>query len=256
MLLIQCAPQQTLSVQYVPQAFNASAPPTVNFTHLQGGSDFSGAGPPETATSCHPSLPSAPAVGDIVWVAFMTVLPSAATAPGSVSVQDGNANGYTLTGSSPQVYNPIGTFYFHVYLAYFIVSGAPSRIINITWTGSFRAECWADQFHKSSGAGIVYVTDAANALSICSVTLAATPSINPGGSPGLIYSVAFDFDNGLVAPTAGASLGSFVGAAGGVELTSNGGAAEYALAASGSTAVNYTCGGSGDHYGAMAGAAH
>lgn len=227
----------------------------VTFTHIQGGSDFSGAGPPETATSCHPSLGSTSTVGNIVWVALIAVLPTASTAPGSLTVQDANSNAYTLTASSGTAYNPTGSFWFHVYLAYFIVSGTPSKTINIAWTGTFRAECWADEFHKSTGS-ITYVTDAANSLSVCSGTSAATPSVNPSGTPGLLYSVGFDFDNGLVAPTSGASLGSWIGAAGGVELADLGGAAEYDLAASGSTAVNYTCGASADHYGAMVGAAH
>ena len=243
-----------LSGQYVPQAFNAGST-AVTFTHIQGGSDFSGAAPPESATSCHPSLGSTPTAGNIVWVGLITVLPSASTLPGSITFKDATPNTYTVTGTSPTAYNPTGSFWFHIYLSYFIVSGTPSKTINITWTGNFRAECWADEFHKSTGA-ITYVSDAANTLTLCSGTSAATPSINPGASASLLYSVAFDFDTGLTAPTSGASLGSWVGAVGGVELAQNGGAAEYDLAASGATAVNYTCGAGGDHYGAMVGAAH
>ena len=238
--------------QIMQQAIvNTPLPAGVTWTHIQGGSDFSGSLTPG-ATSCHPSLASTPTVGNVVAVGVVTLNQTTSAAPTGLAIADAQPNSYTLTGVSPATYLAQTGSYFFVYIGYFIVSGTPSKTINVTWSGAvnFRSECWADEFHKSSST-ISYATDAANTLSTCSGTSATTPSTNPGATNSLLYSVGFDFDNALVAPAAGSSLNGWTGATGGPEEPNMGGNAEYNLAASGSTNVAYTCGGSGDHYGAM-----
>jgi hypothetical protein len=233
--------------QYVPMPFNPSA---VTFTHIQGGSDFVTGLP---GTACHPSLSANPALGNVVIVGIVSnAQTSGGSRPSALAVADANSNSYSATTSTPDVLT-ISTLPVNLYVFYFVVTGTPSKTINVTWTTSTTVVCWADEFHKSTGT-ISFDKDAAGAGAVCSGTSAATPSITPSGSPGMLYAAGVDPDNALTAPGAAGTLGSWTGTVGGPEEGATGGNTEYDLSASSATAVNFTCGASGDTYGAMAAA--
>jgi len=252
MVSMSCSAQVVQQLVVNGPAPSGSLP--ITFTHIQGARDISG-GTGGTATSCHPSLGAAPAVGDIVFVAVFAFSSASSTPPGSFSVKDSTPNTYTATTHTPDSFTFGGTAsYNYLYLYYFIATGTPSATINVTWTGGFNAACWADEFHKSTGS-FGYDSDSAGAVNVCASSTANVPSITPGTSPALLYSIGADYENSLTAPAAGGSLGSWDGTAGGPDLTYTGGNTEYYPGASGATAVNYACT-NGDHYAAIVGAVH
>lgn len=227
----------------------------VTFTHIRGGHDFSHS-TGGSSTSCSFSLGAAPAAGHIVFVGVGLFKGSPDVTPTTLTVADGNSNSYTV--SSPVNYT-FGTLFAHLYGAYFIVSGTPSATINMALTGSgavYSLDCWGDEFSKSSGTITFDSFASASGAQTCSGTSAAAPSITAGGTPGLLYGLAVDPDNSFTDPAAGATLGAWTGTQGGPEIPDIGMITEYNLASSGSTAVNYTCGASGDRYGSMVAAAH
>jgi RHS repeat-associated protein len=206
------------------------------WTHVQGGS----AANSSQVTSLTLTLPSNPGAGHDVLVAVE--FDCCASVPVSnVSMHDSNGNWYTISPHSPyQSPNNTASSYF------FYLLNAPSnasQTLYITWTTAIDAVAWADEFSSSSGAATfdtdIMATDtfAANSINF--------PSITPAGSDELLYALVFP-GNAITAPTAGANAGPWVGAAGGIDGTATGGAAEYDLSASATTAPNFTDAVTGD----------
>jgi hypothetical protein len=219
---------------------------TPTHVHLQGTSVTEGSYG-VTYTNCSMSLPLTPQVGDLVEVSGNFIY--SGTPLSSFVVQDTSGNSYTPTTSTPlsAVVDGdniiIGKWYFIVG-----VSPAPSQSINIGWTnGADSAACYADEY-GISGASFSFDKDSAGSTTTCSGTSAQTPSITPTHAGSLITGDADDPDNAFSAPSAGSTLGSWTGVAGASDLIYTGGDAEYDLSATGPTAVNYTCIGSGDNY--------
>jgi len=220
------------------------------FIHIQGGTANTGG---VVGTSFTIVLSNTPIVGNLVCVGIVFIN-ATNTSPASISILDGNNNRYVITPNSPAA----GTFpnagsggtspeYGWLYLCYFLVTDLPSSQIIVTWANSMYAQGWAEEFSVSAGV-ISFDKDVAGTVQTASGTVANIPSITPLAANSLLYSVGCDDYNGFVAPTAGGTLGAWIGGAGGPDLAITGGNTEYDLAATGSTSVNYTCGVSGDIY--------
>jgi YD repeat-containing protein len=128
----------------------------------------------------------------------------------------------------------------------FVLLNAPSnasKTLYVSWTTSIDVVAWADEFSTSSGTASLD-TDIGAVQTFAGSSI-NEPAITPAGSDELFYALAFP-ENGISAPTAGTSLGSWVGAAGGIDSTATGGAAEYDLSASAVTGPDFTDVGAGD----------
>jgi len=217
----------------------AALPAQAAWTHIQGahGRDTAGDG---TATSMTITLGANPTQGNLVAVGLAMYGPSAL--PSSISIKDSNNNAYQLTPDSAVNGTQLTLV---AYLLY-----APSnatKTINVTWTNGAYTAGWADEFHNSDSA--VYDKDAVKAGGTATTNTPYTinlPSITPAHSGELLYSVG-NPSNNITAPAAGATLGGWTGAAGGID-SSYGSDAEYILSSSGSPAVDFTDNTSGDGY--------
>lgn len=217
------------------------------FTHVHG----SAVNVFTSVTNCGASVVGNPAVGNVV--EFNLILIYSGTAPTGFSVLDSNSNSYTATTHTPLSATVNGTLVM-IGKWYFLATGSPASSMSAGWTNAAGAAvCWLDEYHPSSGSP-TFDKDSAGTSTTCSGTNAATPSINPTASGSLGTAVGIDPDNSFTAPTGGGVLGVWTGVAGGPDVPTTGGNAEYDLSVTGSTAVNFTCGGSGDHYVALAAA--
>ena len=212
------------------------------FWHVQGNcaKDSAGNG---TATSESVVLPAVPTQGNTVAVALP--LAGASGLPISISVKDGNSNSYTVTPNSPATYST----YEGQWMAYLLNAPAnASATINATWTNGAYAGICADEFAASGS--VTFDKDAAKSSGAASGTTANLPSLTPTYSSGELLYSGVDPGADVTAPAAGAALGSWTGAAGGI-IPSYGMAAEYDLSATSATAVDYTVNTSGSAYAAM-----
>jgi parallel beta-helix repeat protein len=201
-----------------------SAPGTV--THVQGTSHYTA-----TGTAGSVTLTNNPTTGNLVVVAIKFY-----DSISGLSVKDSNNNVYTLVpDNSPSSY--VGP----VWMAYLLSAPAnASKIINATWTNSVYSVVWGDEFHPATGTSITYDRDA-QAQSGGPSTTPNTPTITPSTAGSLLYSGLSNSVSGTNAPAANGTLGVWTGSGGGPN-TSHPGNAEYVLAATGATAVNYTTG--------------
>lgn len=212
----------------------------MGFSHVQGAL-ANGSG---TVSTLSVSLGSNPTPGDLVCVGIS--LANQSTYASSMTVKDGNGNAYTVTPSSPAFFSAAG-FYCQIWLAYLV--NAPSNAnatITVSWTTASYAHIWAEEF---SGGTATFDKDATANSSTGSAYTLNLPSITPTNAGELLYSTVNPLGS-VTAPAAGATLGAWTGAAGGI--SSSGPASEYDLSASSATAVDYTDNTSGDTYCAMA----
>jgi hypothetical protein len=203
----------------------------MGFSHIQG-AEFDQTG--GSATSITVTLGSNPAAGDLVIVGFTSV---GAT---SMSVKDSNNNAYTLSHSSPFT----GGSTLSVGIAYLLSAPAnATKAITVTYAPGNGSSAWAEEFSYTGGSA-AYDTDSA-AQAVITGTSFTNVSITPSGSGELLYAVGNPGD-ALTAPSAGATLGSWTGAAGGIS-PDTGADAEYLLSSSsGSTSIDFTDATSGD----------
>lgn len=205
------------------------------FSHVQGG---------HVARTNQPvtiPLPVNPTKGNLVCIAGIA---SGAGAIGTITVQDTNNNIYTLSPSTPYL-PPSGG---NIIMAYLL--SAPANATNsivVSWTGApTNFLGYAEEFSVDVGS-ILLDTDAAIETAQSGFSI-VSPSITPTHGSEMFYAFGDPFDL-VTAPAAGASLGVWTGAAGGIDP--NGYDAEYSLNQSTSTAVNFTCSTSGDVSAAM-----
>ena len=201
-------------------------------TYSQGVGGQSGGG----VTSYSVALASNPSSGDCVLVGV-----AADNQPTSgMTVQDGAANSYTKSTNSPQTMTNDQS----VWLFYYVAGATANKTINFSWTGANDVDVFVDDFQPVGGT-CAYDKDAGGVNTFAGTTI-NLPSITPTHSGSLLYSAAGP-QNHLGAPAAGATLGSWTGAAGNDPSGSNTGAlAEYDLSATGATVPDFTDNGAGD----------
>ncbi len=211
------------------------------WSHIQGIS----AANASNVTSLTLTLPNNPGPGHGVVVGIE--FDCCASVPVShVTVWDANGNTYTMSPHSPFL-SPDTSNTASIYFFYLL--NAPSnasQTLYINWTTAIDAVAWADEFSSSSGTS-------AFDIDIGAINTFPSPTINfpsatPAGSNELLYALAFP-GNVLTAPATGASAGPWTGAAGGIDSTATGGAAEYDLSASSTTAPSFTDSIAGDSAG-------
>jgi hypothetical protein len=209
----------------------------MGFSHVQGQK----ADATSSVTALQIVLGSNPTPGNLVCVGV-----EIAGSNAGLSIKDANNNTYQLTPNSPASCGSAT-----VSLAYLLSAPAnASATINISWTNAAAYDsAWADEFSPSGGAA-VFDKDAVQSNGTASGYTINLPSITPSGSNELLYGTAAP-DHSITAPAAGATLGAWTGAAGGID-SSTGCTSEYCLSASSATAADYTDNTSGDSYCAMA----
>jgi hypothetical protein len=190
------------------------------FAHVQGNAANSTA----NVTTQSVVLGAAPGLGHLVCVGL--VLAGAVTA---LTIHDSNANVYTITPNSPEIFGAGGD----TYLAYLLNAPAnASATITATWTTGVPAAIWADEF-SVTGAPAFFDIDIGGSGTGTAVN---APSITPGNPNSLIYATCGSGGT-ISAPAAGGTLGAWTGAAGGVQ---DGDMSEYALSITGAQAVEFT----------------
>ncbi len=218
------------------------------------------------------SLASNPAQGDLV-VAVFASLGCTNGGPSPVTIKDANGNSYTAISTPATLSQGVtsglcsgGTVYANLWLGYLL--NAPSNAsstIQVSWaSGQALGDVWADEFNPSGGS-VTLDTSASVSSGSASGTAISLPSITPSLPNELFYGAAVPPELAppsgsacaMTAPAAGATLGAWTGGAGGIPPLTNyesGGATEYDLNASGSTAVSFTNQCSGVKYAAIAAA--
>jgi hypothetical protein len=218
----------------------------MGFAHVQGAMAIDTA-QNGTATTVSVSLGNNPATGDVVCVGLFFY---GSSAPSSVSIKDANSNAYTITPHSPATYSNGKGW---IYAAYLLSAPSnASKSITATWTNGEYAEIYAEEFSVSGGTQ-GFDTDVAQSNTTNSSTTISLPSITPSSSGELLYSTMGIASTSVTAPTAGATLGGWTGAAGGISGTYTGVDSEYITnSGSSATAVDYTVSATGDPYAGMA----
>ena len=215
------------------------------------------------------TLASNPAHGDLVVVVFTTI-GCTNGGPSPVTIKDANANSYTVISTPATLSQAVtsglcsgGTVYANLWLGYLL--NAPSNAssaISVSWSsGQAMGDVWADEFNASGGA-VTFDASATVSSATASGTAIGSPSITPSLPNELLYGAAVPPElappNGsacpMTAPAAGAALGAWTGGAGGIPPLTNyesGGATEYDLNSSGSTAMSFANQCSGVKYAAI-----
>jgi hypothetical protein len=215
------------------------------------------------------TLASNPAQGDLVVAAFAS-LGCTNGGPSPVTIKDANGNSYTVISTPATLSQGVtsglcsgGTVYANLWLGYLL--NAPSNAsstINVSWSsGQALGDVWADEFNPSGGS-VTFDASASVSSGSATGTAISSPSITPSLPNELLYGAAVPPELApptgsacpMTAPAAGARLGAWMGGAGGIPPLTNyesGGATEYDLNASGSTAVSFTNQCSGVKYAAM-----
>lgn len=192
----------------------------MSFSHVQGAGNLNlGA-----VTTLSVTLPAAPTQGNIVCVGFVQ-----AALTSSLNVSDSNSNVYTYVNGGMNT-NTVWSFLFILFPA----PANASATITATWTGAAVPTIYADEFSYS---GILPVFDT-SFFGFGTGTAVNLPSITPTYANSLLYSVCGSGGT-ITSPTAGGTQGIWTGAPGGVQ---DGNMAEYVLAATGATPVNYVQG--------------
>lgn len=221
---------------------------SVTFAYIRGSLQAnSGSG-----TSCVVAVSGgAPALGTLVEYSLAIVYTG--TAPTSFSVHDGTPNTYTATTSTP-LSGTLGSTKVIIGKWYYVAGASTNNTVTGSWTNNAASSaCWIDNYSITGGT-YSFDKDVAGSATTCSGTTANTPSINPTNAGSLTVVVGIDTDNSFTAPVASGTLGVWTGTQGGPEVNYTGGNTEYKLATTGSTAAQFTCGGSGDHYISLAAA--
>ena len=215
------------------------------------------------------TLASTPAQGDLVVVAFAT-LGCTNGGPSPITIKDANSNSYTVI-SNPATLSQVatsglctgGTVYANFWLGYLLSAPAnASRTINVSWSsGQAMGDVWADEFNPSGGS-VTFDSSSTVSSGTASGTTVSSPSITPSLPNELLYGAAVPPELAppsgsacpMTAPAASATLAAWTGGGGGIPPLTNyesGGATEYDLNSSGSTAVNFTNQCSGVKYAAI-----
>jgi hypothetical protein len=215
------------------------------------------------------TLASNPARGDLVVVAFASI-GCTNGGPSPVTIKDANGNSYAVISTPATLSQAVtsglcsgGTVYANLWLGYLL--NAPSNAsgtINVSWpSGQAMGDIWADEF-SAAGGSVTFDASASVSSGTASGTALSSPSIPPSLPNELLYGAAVPPELAppdgsacpMTAPAAGAALGVWTGGAGGIPPLTNyesGGATEYDLNSSGSTAVSFANQCSGVKYAAL-----
>jgi hypothetical protein len=149
----------------------------------------------------------------------------------AITVKDSNNNSYTQSPNSPSTFLSGSG---QVWLFYLVAPSNATNSITVSWTGT-GGGIWIDDFTVSGGSA-VFDADLGGETAV-GTTPVNTPSLTPAGTGELLYS-GMTAGGSLTAPAAGATLGNWTGATGGLQLNNG---AEYDLSSvSGANPVDYT----------------
>jgi hypothetical protein len=226
------------------------------FSHVQGAMAQVTSG--WTSSPFTLTLAGNPAQGDLVVVAFATV-GCTNGGPSPVTIKDAGGNSFTVISTPATLSQAVSsgicsgsTAYGNLWLGYLLSAPAnASRTISVSWaSGQTLGDVWADEFNPSGGS-VTFDSSSGVSSGTASGTAISAPSITPSLPNELLYSAAVPPELApptgsacaMTAPAAGATLGVWTGGAGGIPPITgyeSGGAAEYDLNSSGSTAVDFT----------------
>jgi hypothetical protein len=191
-----------------------------------------------SGTSFTITLGCTPTAGDLVPL----IVNTGGTAT-SLTAKDSNNNSFTLTPHSPAVNVSSGKSWA-LYLLPAPANATSS--ITVSWTGTDVGAGWAEVISITGGAA-GFDNDATTSTTGSGNTLNSS-STTPAGSDEFLMAAANEANGPITAPAAGATLGVWTGAQGGIDAGLTDSDAEFDLSASVATAVQFTDSTSNDQY--------
>lgn len=157
----------------------------------------------------------------------------------NVSVQDGNANPFTITPNSPSTYDPVAGQTFLAYL-----NAAPANanktitivINNAEWASGFVGFAWAKEFTPVGGT-MAFDSDAKGNGTGTAIN---SPTIPVNGTGEQVFAATANSNSVTSVDSPFTAVGTIPNV--------YGGGCEYALGRSAGTPVAYTTGGGGDEW--------
>jgi hypothetical protein len=211
---------------------------TNTWTHRAGQSTVNSTSSSVTTLSI--TLAANPTTSDLVVCGM--AFPSAISA---LSLKDSALNSFTISSGSPH------TGLVHSYLAYILSApGTATKTLTATWTTASSAIISCDEFIDSVPGHQTYDATAGDAFKgsgTGSGTTINLPSFTPTTHGELAFGIVLDSSGLITAPTTGATLGAWTGAA----VGTLGSSAEWSLSVSSATAAQYTANTSSAVYDAM-----
>jgi hypothetical protein len=196
----------------------------MGFGHVQGNQTVTASGLTNTVT-----WPSTPTPGNLL---ILAGLAGSRTSTPIISIADANSNVYYLTPKSPFNISGVGL----IFVAWTVAPANASATVTITYNTANNGNIFLEEFTPSGN--VLFDLDVIGNVTNTGTTCNGV-SITPSNINELLYGVCSPSNGTITAPGPGATLGVWTGGAGN-SVAGGTCYVEYDLAATGSTACNWT----------------